>query len=38
MPATHLLDTSVYSQRLKPLPHVQAIARWDKNGVEELRS
>ena len=23
MPATHLLDTSVYSQRLKPQPHVQ---------------
>ncbi len=32
MPATHLLDTSVYSQRLKPLPHVPAIARWDALG------
>ena len=32
MPATHLLDTSVYSQRLKPLPHVHAIARWDRLG------
>ena len=34
MSATHLLDTSVYSQRLKPLPHVHAIGRWDKLGDE----
>jgi len=32
MPATHLVDTSVYSQRLKPKPHVYAIARWDALG------
>ncbi len=32
MAATHLLDTSVYSQRLKPRPHVHAIARWDRLG------
>ena len=32
MPATHLLDTSVYSQRLKPQPHVHAIARGDRLG------
>jgi tRNA(fMet)-specific endonuclease VapC len=32
MPATHLLDTSVYSQRLKPKPHVHAISRWDAIG------
>jgi tRNA(fMet)-specific endonuclease VapC len=32
MPATHLLDTSVYSQRLKPKPHVHAISRWDALG------
>lgn len=32
MPATHLLDTSVYSQRLKPQPHLNAISRWDTLG------
>lgn len=32
MPATHLLDTSVYSQRLKPQPLLPAIARWDALG------
>jgi tRNA(fMet)-specific endonuclease VapC len=32
MPATHLLDTSVYSQRLKPKPYVHAISRWDTLG------
>ncbi len=32
MPATHRLDTSVYSQRLKPQPQVHAISRWDRLG------
>jgi len=32
MPATHLLDTSVYSQRLKPQPYLNAISRWDTLG------
>ena len=36
MPATHLLDTSVYSQRLKPQPHVHAISRWDTLGDSQV--
>jgi len=36
MHATHLLDTSVYSQRLKPQPHVQAISRWDTLGDSQV--
>lgn len=36
MPATHLLDTSVYSQRLKPQPHAHAISRWDTLGDSQV--
>ena len=36
MPATHLLDTSVYSQRLKPQPHLHAISRWDTLGDSQV--
>ena len=32
MPVTHLLDTSVYSQPLKPTPHPVAIQRWHLLG------
>ena len=32
MAVTHLLDTSIYSQRLRPQPHLVAIARWDALG------
>ena len=36
MPVTHLLDTSVYSQRLKPQPHLHAISRWDQLGDSQV--
>ncbi len=36
MPATHLLDTSVYSQRLKPQPHLHAMSRWNKLGDSQV--
>ncbi len=29
---THLLDTSVYSQPLKPLPDASAVTHWNKHG------
>lgn len=32
MPATHLLDTSIYSQPLKRNPHRLALQRWDLLG------
>lgn len=32
MPITHLLDTSVYSQPLKPIPDVGVISRWKAIG------
>ena len=33
---THLLDTSVYSQPLKPLPHPGVVSRWKVLGDERL--
>jgi predicted nucleic acid-binding protein len=36
MHASHLLDTSVYSQRLKPQPLVNAISRWDRLGDSQV--
>ena len=32
MPLTHLLDTSVYSQRLRRAPHAEVEKRWRKLG------
>jgi len=32
MPATHLLDTSIYSQPLKRNPRLSALKRWDALG------
>ena len=36
MPITHLLDTSVYSQPLKPAPHPGVVARWQALGDARL--
>lgn len=33
---THLLDTSVYSQRLRPAPHPQVVRRWKHLGDSRL--
>ena len=33
---THLLDTSVYSQPLKPVPHPGVVARWQALGDARL--
>lgn len=33
---THLLDTSVYSQPLKPTPHPGVVARWQALGDARL--
>lgn len=33
---THLLDTSVYSQRLKPKPNPGVVSRWRALGNESL--
>ena len=33
---THLLDTSVYSQRLKPGPHPEVVRRWSSLGDHRL--
>jgi predicted nucleic acid-binding protein len=33
---THLLDTSVYSQRLRPAPHPEVINRWSRLGDQRL--
>ena len=33
---THLLDTSVYSQRLRPVPLAGVISRWRKLGDRRL--
>jgi len=33
---THLLDTSVYCQRLKPLPHPGVVRRWSQLGDHRL--
>lgn len=33
---THLLDTSVYSERLKPHPHPAVDRRWEELGDEAL--
>lgn len=33
---THLLDTSVYSQRLKPKPHPEVVRRWSTVGDHRL--
>jgi len=32
MPVTHLLDTSVYSQPIKKLPHPEVTKRWQALG------
>lgn len=36
MAITHLLDTSVYSQPLKPTPHPGVVARWQALGDAHL--
>lgn len=36
MPATHLLDTSVYSQPLRRAPHAAAMNRWANLGDSSL--
>lgn len=36
MSATHLLDTSVYSQPLKRTPHAVALSRWNALGDSRL--
>ncbi len=36
MAITHLLDTSVYSQPLKPFPHPNVVSRWQAVGDERL--
>ena len=33
---THLLDTSVYSQRLRPQPHPGVVQRWRSFGDQRL--
>ena len=33
---THLLDTSVYSQRLRPRPHSGVVRRWKQKGDARL--
>ncbi|MCC5850287.1 MAG: type II toxin-antitoxin system VapC family toxin [Verrucomicrobia bacterium] len=33
---THLLDTSVYCQRLKPLPHPVVVRKWGELGDRRL--
>lgn len=33
---THLLDTSVYSQRLRPRPQPEVVRRWDALGNDRL--
>lgn len=33
---THLLDTSVYSQRLRPQPHPRVVERWQMLGDHRL--
>jgi tRNA(fMet)-specific endonuclease VapC len=33
---THLLDTSVYSQRLRPQPHSGVVSRWNQLGDQAL--
>lgn len=33
---THLLDTSVYSQRLRPQPNKNVISRWSRTGDRAL--
>lgn len=33
---THLLDTGIYSQRLRPRPLVQVVERWKKLGDDAL--
>lgn len=33
---THLLDTSVYSQRLRPEPHPRVVSRWQQLGDDRL--
>lgn len=33
---THLLDTSVYSQRLRPEPHPEVVRRWSTLGDHRL--
>lgn len=33
---THLLDTSVYCQRLKPVPHAEVVKRWSQIGDQQL--
>lgn len=35
-PLTHLLDTSVYSQRLRPRPHPGVVRRWKQLGDHRL--
>lgn len=35
-PLTHLLDTSVYSQRLRPIPHAGVVRRWTQLGDHRL--
>ncbi len=32
----HLLDTSVYSQRLRPMPHPGVVDRWKRHGDQAL--
>ena len=36
MAATHLLDTSVFSQPLKPKPDPEAMRRWQSLGDSAL--